>query len=394
MVLRVRKTANRSKRRAAPLVERLEIRLVLSSSIDIDAAGALTVDSDDPESHLLRISVSDGIYTKAGGRVVLGEHGSTVDVRHQVGVGNRRGGGEIDVSIDDSADTGPTAATLGRSADACQLTGFAPAGGSLVFEVGIVGQLTYRAPSSPENTLSLDLDGLRFLPNLTLHYDGEGAARARLVSVPYNHTLPVEVHTAGDMGVGSVFLTREIGGTFTLNYQGLTADGLEDWLPVTDYVFLYAGTADPGVLTTAVGPSDWAGKVQGLKIASNARIPAFTGMSLANKTNVMIRTNGTTALATSVEYASEQPVPGLASLSIVTSPNDAVDVIATPPGAAFAIETSAAPRPAPIPPSEDPTTAGPPPEQPSSETPPAETTEPPTRLRPLPSRARRRARPS
>ncbi|MDR3619683.1 MAG: hypothetical protein P4L85_10055 [Paludisphaera borealis] len=236
-------------------------------------------------------------------------------------------------------------------------TGFAAPGGALTVSEGIA-RLVYKAPRGLDNVLRVDLGVGGWLPMQDLEYDGGGAGsagaggRAVLVGATGGWPLASEVHVAAGPGAGSIVFTSAVTAPQKFTYRGLAPDGLLDLVGATDYRFDYQGAADPGVAISAGDVSGATADAQTLRIAS----PAFVATTIANKANVVIHTNGTTDLATTVDYASHDPVAGLASLTIVTSPNDSVDAAATPPGAVFTVLTPAIPRPAPVPPPAEPTT--------------------------------------
>jgi hypothetical protein len=299
----------------------------------------------------------------------------------------------FDVVVDDSAGLVANDATMNYYPAAWppdRFTGFAAPGVELTMPKP-VSRIVYKAPRGLDNALQLDL-GRRpegagdSLPTLDFEYDGGGdgspgnGGRLTLEGSEGYDWFASEVNTATGPGAGSIVVTRAGGRRQRVGYNGLAADGLIDFVAATDYRFDYQGADDPGVAVSDSEDLDARANPQRLQIASRAASPAFVATTIAEKENIAIYTNGTRDIATKVDYTSDKPFAGLASLTIVTSPNDEVDAVATPPDAAFAVQTTAAPRPEPVaPPVEptpvEPTTAAPTtvaqPVQPATELPPA-----------------------
>jgi hypothetical protein len=275
------------------------------------------------------------------------------------------------------------------------LTGVAGGDAQIHTTRHLSGTVLYKAPKGLANTMTVDLDERSPLPEGAswdsadigaFAYDGGfsggGDPESRLFVVgaptfsgwPTDDPFTSERHVVDATGFGTLAFAQDSGVRGAISYAGLSPFGLLDLVPVADYVLDYQGAADPGVVirsgeTTPDGAPT-------LSVGSQAVPQAFSGVTVANKANVTIRTNGTTDLATTIDYTADAPPAGLASLTIVTSPNDAVDAAGTPPGAAFVVEASAEPRPAPIAPPEDPTAAETPADQPTGETPPSYSSEP------------------
>ncbi|MDR3623416.1 MAG: hypothetical protein P4L85_29050 [Paludisphaera borealis] len=338
----------------------------------VDATSMNLIGGDGPNTFDIErtpawILVSPG---SGGDRLNLTRDGSTAGIQHGVVI-NSYSGGSLDVLIDDSAGLAAHDAALKGNAGwtPYSFKGFAALGGFLTFTSG-VDRLVYKAPRGLSNSLIVDFGDRQWSPKWTFDYDGggDGTAEAggRVILLGSPPSIAGEAHSATGPGAGSIVLYGGFGGPQTFVYSGLAFGSLYDLVAVPDYQFHYLGGDDPGVAVSAVEASAATVGAQALRIASRSAPPAFVATTIANKANVTINTHGTMNLATRVDYASDEPVAGLASLTIVTSLNDAVDAVATPPGAAFTITASDAPRPAPPPPPAEP---APRPEEPAIDQP-------------------------
>jgi hypothetical protein len=230
------------------------------------------------------------------------------------------------------------------------LSGFGGGDSSLEFITGAPKRMVYKAPRGQANSLLVDLtEGDAWGSSFQYDGGGDGATGASLTLLgaggPYSGYTG-ETYTAIAPGVGSIELSRTVGRTAEIVFSGLAPNGLTDLVKTPEYRLNYIGEADPSVVVTDAVVRE----TQALRIASGAATPAFTSASIANKGAVTIATNGIATASTMVIYTSQVPVSGLESLTIVTSPNDGVAGVSTPPDAAFAVEATAAPRPIPAPP--------------------------------------------
>ncbi|MDR3618038.1 MAG: hypothetical protein P4L85_01720 [Paludisphaera borealis] len=282
--------------------------------------------------------------------VNLTNNGSTAGIRHAVYIATFVMGYH-DVVIDNSAGESATNAVLTQSTGelrTADLSGIGGPGGLIRLDPYSNRQVIYKAPQGLNNSLTVDFsNGALFskVADAKLTYDGgyvdgtNSTSSVKLVGSPPKDPFTSETHVATGPGAGSLTFARAGGFAGLIDYVGLAPDGLFDLVPSTNYVFDYQGETDPGVLVQA-------GAAPGtLLITSQATPPAFVATTIANKTNVVIDTNGAGDLSTTVDYASATPVAGLSALTIVTSPNDQVLLAAAPPGVAVNVDPSATPRP-------------------------------------------------
>ncbi|MDG3007819.1 hypothetical protein [Paludisphaera mucosa] len=340
-----------------------------------DTGGVGLIGSKGTDEILVGRTPSRMLIASGGGHstVTLSDHGSTAGIRHPI-LFRELGGGTMDLVVDDSAGDVPRDATFrvatnGLWADSLALEGFGGEGAVLFFWIG--AGIDYRAPRGLDNSLTVGGERGGLATNSLVYdggsYEGSGSSsRLTLVGAPSSTLIyDREVHATAGPDAGE--MTYEYTPTWTqlptvvqrVAYRGVAGGGVVDLIPAVDYVLAYRGGPDPGVAISA-GASPGT-----LTIASRSTPPAFAATTVANKTNVTVDTNGTQDdHATLVDYAAGDPVLGLASLTIVTSPNDAVATTATPPGAAFAVETTADPRPVVVAPPPESTTVEPPPAEP------------------------------
>jgi len=300
-----------------------------------------------------RVTISDGGATGGvRGKVVL-----AADLR-----------GVLDVLVDDSAGTTARDATLAVDPEQpavgwLRLDGAAGPGGSIQVLARRAERIEYRAPRGLDNALAVDFgvgDPLPLLAGREFAYDGgfDGspgvASRLTLVGAPPAGPFATQVHETAGAG-GTIAFGRDGGPAGVIAYAGLSPDALTDRVAADEYTFRYRGAGDPDLAITA-------GAEPGtLAIGSRAVPPAFSGVTLANKAHVVVDTGGVGNLATTIDYAGTTPVDGLESLTLVTSPNDPATPVATPPGATFAVEATAPPRPTAISAPAEPITSAPPP---------------------------------
>ncbi|WP_165249291.1 hypothetical protein, partial [Paludisphaera soli] len=314
-----------------------------------------------------RISIGN---LNGDGVVNLTRDGSTAEIRHDVTISPLAGGVGWDeywrgrIVIDDSAGTVARDARFFVSPvnpfsyyfhpRLSTLAGVTGEGASLRIDLAqdFGGEIVYKAPRGLGNALEIDLAVYGPLPlgaDGKLIYDGgwtgpgDPASRLTLVDRPRTEgpapppPLPFsrEDHVATGPGSGVIAFSARVAFSprpwGAVAYEGLSPGSIVDLVPIEQYyTFDYQGAADPGFLVAAGPPTE--GGEGTLLIGSRADRPTFVATTIANKADVVIMTRGAGDLASRVDYASEAPVAGLDSLTIVTSGNDPVDVIAAPPG--------------------------------------------------------------
>ena len=284
-----------------------------------------------------------------------------------------------DVVVDDSTGTAARDATyaasdhavlryqhwLGSREETSALTGVAGGDAQIHIIPHLTGNVLYKAPEGLANTMTVDLDvrsplpeGNQWDPSYTgaFSYDGGysgGDDPESLLTVvglpafwgwPTDSPFASELHVADGASSGLLAFAHPSGVRGAIAYAGLSPLGLHDLVPVADYRFDYRGSVDPGVAIMAGEPT--ANGLGTLLVASRATPPTFVGTTLANKTNVVVDTHGSGVdHSTLVDYTAEEPVAGLASLTIVTSLEDQVLVATPPPGVSVIVDSTTTPRP-------------------------------------------------
>jgi hypothetical protein len=300
--------------------------------------------------------------------VNLTRDGSTAGIRHDVTIDPRYQSPDswrARIVIDDSAGTVARDASFSTDAffhGVSTFAGVAEDGGRIRLGPDFEGDVVYNAPRGLGNVLTVDMHSDKLAVS-SLSYDGGASAatdpESRLIlndearpNDPWNvsnFAIVRETSTPTGAGAGSLAFETPNPLAFpvwkTLDYRGLSPGGIVDLVHATTYIFDYQGDADPGVAITA-GEETADGDPTLLLTSRNAS-PAFAAATIANKADVIIHTNGTGDLSTTVDYAGAAAPAGLESLLVVTGANDQVDVAAAPPGVPVdvAVVPDALPRP-------------------------------------------------
>ncbi len=305
-------------------------------------------------------SVWLGIFSRDGTGVINVTNGGTTAGIQQTNFFLRPlGSGYNDLVIDNSAGVDATETLLTipdfDSWPGPTLTGFGAPGSSAAYFPDGIRQVTYKSPKGLNNALTVDFSHGKPLPagaDSSLIYDGghddqsNSKSDLTLVGVPRSGAFASETHQAVGAGAGEIQFDVGLWSTGLIRYSGLSPHSLYDLVPATDYRFNYLGEPDPGVLVQAGEKSAATRNAQTLLIRSQGTVPAFSDTHIANKTNVTINTNGSgNGYVTKVDYRATEPVPGLSALTIITSPNDDVSLLAPPPGVDVGVQSTAAPRP-------------------------------------------------